>query len=289
MPGLGANVAGASNTAFSYGLTMRIATWNVNSVRARLERILTYLDSHQIDVLAMQETKVKDAAFPAEPFAAAGYELAHFGLDQWNGVAIASRVGLSDVATSLPGQPTWANKTGGRVAEARALGATCGGIRVWSLYIPHGRGLDDPHMTYKLAFLQALGDAAADWLADDADAPVALLGDFNVAPLDTDVWDMAVFDGATHVSPTERAAFQALASAGFREVSREFIAEPHTYTFWDYQQLRFPLNQGMRIDFAYLSPVLADRVSAVGIRRDQRKGKGASDHVPIDLDLGAPS
>jgi len=264
---------------------MRIATWNVNSIRARLERVLAYLDANQIDVLAMQETKVKDAAFPAEAFAAAGYKVAHFGLDQWNGVAIASRLGLDHVACGLPGQPTWSGRDGQSEVEARALGATCGGVRLWSLYVPHGRALDNPHLTYKLAFFEALRQAAATWLAADAGTQVGLLGDFNVAPVDSDVWDRSVFEGATHVSPAERAAFAALADAGYREVSREHLPEQHRYTFWDYQQLRFPRNEGMRIDFAYCSPALADRVSDVAICRDQRKGKGASDHVPVELTL----
>jgi len=264
---------------------MRIATWNVNSIRARLDRVLAYLDSRQVDVLAMQETKVKDAAFPSQGFSSAGYEVAHFGLDQWNGVAIASRVGLDQVERGLPGQPTWDGKAGEPVMEARALGATCGGVRLWSLYLPHGRALEDPHMTYKLAFFEALRQAAATWLAADAGTLVGLLGDFNVAPLDTDVWDITAFAGATHVSPAERAAFAALAKAGYREVSREYVPDQHRYTYWDYQKLRFPRNEGLRIDFAYCSPGLAERVSALAICRDERKGKGASDHVPLELDL----
>ncbi|MCL1898674.1 MAG: exodeoxyribonuclease III [Micrococcales bacterium] len=264
---------------------MRIATWNVNSIRARLDRVLAYLEGEQIDVLAMQETKVKDAAFPVAAFQAAGYEVAYQGVNQFNGVAIASRVGLTDVALSLPGQPAWTGPSGLSAQEPRALGATCGGVRLWSLYVPHGRALDNPHMAYKLAFYQALKKAAAVWLAADAVAQVALLGDFNVAPEDSDVWDVAAFAGATHVSAAERAAFAALADAGYREVSREFIAEPNSYTYWDYQQLRFQRNQGMRIDFAWCTPALADRVSAVRIQRDQRKGQSPSDHVPVELDL----
>jgi len=264
---------------------MRIATWNVNSIRARLDRVLAYLDSHQVDVLAMQETKVKDAAFPTQAFTSAGYAVAHFGLDQWNGVAIASRLGLDRVECGFPGQPTWGGRAGEPVLEARALGATCGGVRLWSLYVPHGRALGDPHMTYKLAFYEALRQAAAKWLAADAGAPVGLLGDFNVAPLDTDVWDTAVFEGATHVSPAERAAFAALAAAGYREVSRKHVPDEHRYTYWDYQRLRFPRNEGLRIDFAYCSPALANQINTVTICRDERKGKGASDHVPLEIDV----
>ncbi|MDR0627569.1 MAG: exodeoxyribonuclease III [Bifidobacteriaceae bacterium] len=264
---------------------MRIATWNVNSLRARLDRTLAYLESHQIDVLALQETKVKDADFPAEPFTAAGYKVAHFGYNQWNGVAVATRVGLADVQTSFPDQPTFAKPGSEPVLEARALGANCAGVTVWSLYVPHGRGQADPHMAYKLDFLRTLATDAAAWLAANPAAQIALVGDFNVAPLDTDVWDVSVFAGLTHISPAEREAFAALAKAGFREVTREHLPAEHLYTQWDYQALRFPRNEGMRIDFAYCSPALADRVSAVDIIRDERKGKGASDHVPVELTL----
>jgi exodeoxyribonuclease-3 len=265
---------------------MRIATWNVNSLRARQERVAAYLQRREVDVVALQETKVKDEAFPVDLFHQAGYEVAHWGVNQWNGVAIASRVGLEQAECGFPGQPTWA-KTGEPSLEARAVGATCGGVRVWSLYVPHGRGQDDPHMAYKLDFLAALRRTAASWLVDDSAAQVALLGDWNVAPLDTDVWDPAAFEGLTHTSPAERAAFGAFAAADYREVTREHIPADHAYTQWDYQQLRFPKNQGMRIDFAYCSPALADRVAGAFIDRDERKGKGASDHVPVEIDLPA--
>ncbi|MDR1186709.1 MAG: exodeoxyribonuclease III [Bifidobacteriaceae bacterium] len=264
---------------------MRIATWNVNSLRARLDRTLTYLREHQVDVLALQETKVKDAAFPIDAFTALGYEVAHFGLNQWNGVAVASRVGLTCVETSFPGQPAFAKAALTPVVEARALGAVCGGVTVWSLYVPHGRAQDDPHMAYKLAFLEALAHDAARWLSADPSAQIALVGDFNVAPLDTDVWDPSAFEGLTHTSPRERSALEELAAAGFREVAREHLPAEHLYTQWDYQQLRFPKNEGMRIDFAYCSPALADRVVAVEIVRDERKGKAPSDHVPVQLTL----
>jgi exodeoxyribonuclease-3 len=264
---------------------MRIASWNINSVRARLDRVLAYLSDRQIDVLALQETKVKDAIFPATPFEEAGYEVAHFGLSQWNGVALVSRVGIGDVRTSFHGQPGFCKTGEAPGLEARAIGGDCGGVTVWSLYVPHGRAQGDPHMAYKLRFLRALADDAVRWLRDDPLAQVALVGDFNVAPLDTDVWDPAVFEGQTHTSVEERAAFGALAEAGFREVTRDLVPAEHAYTFWDYQQLRFPKDQGMRIDFAYCSPALAARVTGVRIARDQRKGRGASDHVPVELDL----
>ena len=215
-------------------------------------------------------------------FEAAGYEIATFGFSQWNGVAILSRVGLDDVEPGFLEQPQFGEVP---AVEARALGATCGGVRVWSLYVPHGRALDNPHYAYKLAWLERLRQHAVDWVAADPAAKVALVGDWNVAPFDTDVWDMAVFEGQTHVSAPERAAFAAFADAGYTEVSREFIPDERKYTYWDYQQLRFPKNEGLRIDFAYTSPALTPLVRGVTIDRDERKGKGASDHVPVILDI----
>ena len=281
---------------------MRLATWNVNSVRTRVDRILAFLERENVDALAMQETKCRPEQFPLEAFAAAGYEVAVHGLNQWNGVAIASRVGLADVATSFPGQPAWAAKEGAQaVVEARALGATVGGsamaagsagtgparpgsepVRLWSLYVPNGRELAHPHYEYKLAWLEALRRSVIDWLADAPDRALALAGDWNVAPRDEDVWDMSVFEGATHVSAPERAALAALSRAGLTEVTRERVTN---YTYWDYQRLRFPRNEGMRIDFVYGSAALAARVTGAAIDRDERKGKGASDHVPVIVDL----
>ncbi|WP_125772827.1 exodeoxyribonuclease III [Antribacter gilvus] len=285
---------------------MRIATWNVNSIRTRVDRVVAFLERSGTDVLAIQESKCRDDQFPSAAFQAAGYEVARTGFSQWNGVAIASRVGLDDVATSFPGQPGFAKEAvvpdaGGEVplagdtpasgtlldvpppVEARALGATCGGVRVWSLYVPHGRALGDPHYTYKLAWLEALRAAAQGWA--EPGAQVALMGDWNVIPLDTDVWDVTKFAGHTHVTPAERDAFAAFGAAGYTEVSREFVPAEHTYTYWDYQQLAFPKNKGLRIDFAYLTPALRARTTGVTIDREERKGKGASDHVPVIVDL----
>jgi len=261
---------------------MRLATWNINSIRARADRALAFLEREDIDVLALQETKCKDAQFPREAFEAAGYEIATFGFSQWNGVAILSRVGLADVEPGFIEQPPFGEVP---AVEARALGATCGGVRVWSLYVPHGRALDNPHYAYKLAWLERLRQHAVDWVAADPGAKIALVGDWNVAPTDTDVWDMAVFEGQTHVSVPEREAFAAFAAAGYTEVSREFIPDERKYTYWDYQQLRFPKNEGLRIDFAYTSPGLTPLVRGVTIDRDERKGKGASDHVPVILEI----
>ena len=267
---------------------MRLATWNVNSLRSRLDRVLEWLEASDIDVLALQETKVADDAFPAMPFEAIGYEVAHRGFDQWNGVAVASRVGLAEVTAGFPGVPPWGEPPR---AEARALGVTCAGVRVWSLYVPNGRGLDDPHLQYKLDWLAALRAAGSGWLAERPDSPVALVGDFNIAPTDEDVWDPAYFADKTHTSPAERAAFAALVEAGFADVVRPHTAEPGTFTYWDYQQLRFPKKQGMRIDFVLASPALAARVSNAWIDRQQRKpkasatGQGPSDHAPVIVEL----
>ena len=259
---------------------MLLATWNVNSIRARADRVLDWLDRTGVDVLAMQETKCRDEQFPHLAFEAAGYEVAHLGRNQWNGVAIASRVGLADVEAGFPGQPTWGDPP---TAEARALGATCGGVRLWSLYVPNGRDLANPHYEYKLAWLAALRAAAAGWLGAEPGAKVALAGDWNIAPRDEDVWDMAAFDGATHVSAAERAAFAAFAEAGFADPVRDRV--PGIYTYWDYKQLRFPRNEGMRIDFTLTSPALTQRVAGARIERNERKGKGPSDHVPVVLEI----
>ncbi|CAM2920016.1 exodeoxyribonuclease III [Actinomyces slackii] len=269
---------------------MRLATWNVNSIRTRVDRVLAFLERESIDALAMQEIKCRPEQFPSEPFQAAGYELAIHGLNQWNGVAIASRIGLDDVVRSFPDQPAWASTQDGEaVVEARALGATVGAasgssrpVRLWSLYVPNGRELTHPHYSYKLAWLDRLRDAVGTWMEADPDLDLALVGDWNVAPLDQDVWDMAAFEGATHVSGAERRAFAAFETVGMSEVTRERVTN---YTYWDYQKLRFPRNEGMRIDFAYASPSLAARVSGAAIDRDERKGKGASDHVPVIIEV----
>lgn len=261
---------------------MRIATWNVNSIRARVDRVIAWLERSNVDVLAIQETKAKDAQFPYERFREIGYEVVHHGLNQWNGVAIASRVGISDVQIGFDQMPGWGEPL---APEARAIGATCAGVRVWSLYVPNGRTLDDPHLPYKLQWLQVLRQQAIAWVAAHPDTPLALTGDWNIAPQDDDVWDMEVFEGSTHVSPPERAAFAAFLDAGFVDVVRPHTPGPGVYTYWDYQRLRFPKRQGMRIDFVLGSPAFAARVSSAAIDREERKGKGASDHAPVIVDL----
>ncbi len=261
---------------------MRLATWNVNSIRSRAERVAAWLERRDVDVLALQETKCRDDQFPEMPFQALGYEVAHVGFSQWNGVAILSRVGIEDVEVGFPGQPCWGDD---EVTEARALGASCGGVRVWSLYVPNGRTLTDPHYRYKLSWLAALRETAGTWLTEDPSAQVALVGDWNIAPQDDDVWDPRVFAHSTHVSEPERAAFRAIVDAGYADVVRPHTPGPGVYTYWDYTQLRFPRREGMRIDFVLGSPALAARVEGALIDREERKGKGASDHAPVVVDL----
>jgi exodeoxyribonuclease-3 len=271
---------------------MRLATWNVNSIRTRVDRVVDWLSRAEVDVLAMQETKCTDAQFPTMPFAALGYDVAHVGLNQWNGVAIASRVGLDNVEIGFDGQPTWSGQPEVEAsAEARALGATCGGVRVWSLYVPNGRTLDDPHYAYKLDWLAALRSTAAGWLADDPSTAIALVGDWNIAPTDEDVWDAAAFAGRTHVSEPERAAFNSIVDARFADVVRPFAPGPGAYTYWDYTQLSFQKRRGMRIDFILGSPALAQRVTHAEIVKDERRPgkKGSiapSDHAPVLVELG---
>lgn len=261
---------------------VRLGTWNVNSMRARADRVMDWLRRHDVDVLAIQETKCRDDQFPYPSFQAAGYEVAHVGYSQWNGVAIASRIGLDDVTVGFPGMPRWGDPP---AAEARALAATCHGVRVWSLYVPNGRDLADPQLAYKLDWLARLREAGKDWLTEAPQSQIALVGDWNVAPRDEDVWDMARFADSTHVSPPERAAFQGVVEAGFADVVRPQAPGPGVYTYWDYTQLRFPRKEGMRIDFILASPALASRVRGASIDREERKGKGASDHAPVMVDL----
>ncbi|WP_404385571.1 exodeoxyribonuclease III [Knoellia locipacati] len=258
---------------------MRIATWNVNSIRSRIDRVEAWLQRTDVDVLAIQETKCREDQFPFERFADLGYAVAHHGLNQWNGVAIASRVGLDDVSRGFPDLPHWGEPA---VEEARAIGATCNGIRLWSLYVPNGRHITDPHMQYKLAWLDTLRVQTAAWAAEEV--PFALMGDWNIAPQDDDVWSMEYYLDKSHVSPSERAAFQAVLDAGVSDVVRPHT-EPGTFTYWDYQRLAFQKRRGMRIDFILASDPLARRVQGAAIDREERKGQGASDHAPVVIEV----
>ena len=264
---------------------MRIASWNVNSIRARVERVVDYLVRDDVDVLCMQEIKCRETQFPFEQFTAAGYDVVLHGLNQWNGVAIASRLPITDVRVGFDKMPGFGapGDDGSLPLEARALAATINDVRLWSLYVPNGRELDHPHFTYKLAWLDALAHDTRAWLAAHPEQPLALLGDWNVAPFDHDVWDMAEFVGSTHVSQAERDAFFAFENVGLADVVRPLV--PDGYTYWDYKQLRFPRNEGMRIDFIMANPAFAELVTDAHIARDERKGDGPSDHVPVVVDL----
>jgi exodeoxyribonuclease-3 len=226
----------------------------------------------------MQEIKCKPDQFPYKAFEDAGYQITMHGLNQWNGVAFASKIPAEDVEIGFSGMPDFKE-----VQEARAIAATFDGIRLWSLYVPNGRTLDDPHFPYKLEWLDRLAAVTAETLENEPDQPLALMGDFNIAPLDTDVWDINFFAGSTHVTPEERQAFEAFEQIGLQDVVRPRI--PEGYTYWDYQQLRFPRNEGMRIDFILGSESFAEKVKSASIERDERKGEGPSDHVPVIVEI----
>ncbi|MFF5128619.1 exodeoxyribonuclease III [Streptomyces syringium] len=257
---------------------MRIATWNVNSITARLPRLLAWLESSGTDVLCVQETKCTAEQFPTDELRELGYEAAVNATGRWNGVALLSRVGLEDVVTGLPGGPGYEG-----VQEPRAIAATCGGARVWSVYVPNGREIGHDHYSYKLLWLEALRDAVAADAA--AERPFAVLGDYNIAPTDEDVFDPAVFEGATHVTPAERAALAALRDTGLSDVVPRPLKYDRPYTYWDYRQLCFPKNRGMRIDLVYGNAPFAGAVKDAYVDREERKGKGASDHAPVVVDL----
>jgi len=261
---------------------MRIATWNINSIRARIDRLTAWLARSDVDVVAIQETKIPDEKFPTERFTELGYQVAHHGTNQWNGVAVLSRVGLDDVQVGVPGLPTWGDPA---VSEARSVSALCSGVRMWSLYVPNGRAIGDPHYDYKLQWLAAVRDYAAKQLVDQPDAQIAFCGDFNIAPTDDDIWSVDYYRNSTHVTPPERQAFSALVDAGFTDVVRPFTPGPGVYTYWDYTQLSFQKRRGMRIDFALASPALAGRVTGALIDREERKGKLPSDHAPVIVEL----
>ena len=264
---------------------MRVATWNVNSIRSRVGRVVDWAMREDVDVLAMQEIKCTEAQFPFEAFSEAGYEVELHGLSQWNGVAIASRLPMTDVSIGFPTAPGFGKPLddGTLPQEARAIGATVEGVRLWSLYVPNGRELDNPHYSYKLEWLANLATETRAWLAAEPDLPLALMGDFNIAPFDHDVWDIAAFAGKTHVSQPERDAFAALEAAGLTDALRSRGVEG--YTYWDYQQLRFPRNEGMRIDFILGSRAFDALVTDARIIREERKGDAPSDHVPVVVDL----
>jgi exodeoxyribonuclease-3 len=267
---------------------MRIATWNVNSLKARMEKVSWWLERARPDVLLIQETKLADADAPVAVFRDAGYELAHHGEGQWNGVAIASRVGVGEVETNfgLPLHPARTSEAGDDepLAEARMIAATCGGVRVVSLYAPNGRSVGSLFYAAKLAWYGRL----LDWLERAADPaePLVMGGDFNVAPEDLDVWDPAACHGGTHVSPPEREAFARLRGWGLEDAYRLHHPEPGRYTWWDYRAGAFHKNFGMRIDHLLVTQPVAGRTVWAEIDREARKGKPIpSDHAPLVVDL----
>jgi exodeoxyribonuclease-3 len=256
---------------------MRIATWNVNSVKQRLPRLLPWLDERQPDVVCLQETKLADDAFAAlfgDELSDRGYAVAVHGETAWNGVAILSRAGLEDVVRGIPGGPGFPEP------EARAVSATCGGVRVTSVYVPNGRSPDSDHYQYKLEWLAALRDM----VAPDA-ATSAVCGDINIAPTDEDVFDPEAYAGHTHVTPPERAALAGLEALGLHDVVRDRWPTERVFSYWDYRAGMFHQDLGMRIDLILAGGEVAGRVQAAWIDRKARKGKGPSDHAPVIVDL----
>ena len=253
---------------------LRIATWNVNSLAARMPRVTAWLDQVAPDVVCLQETKATDAAFPAAELEALGYEAAATGDGAYNGVAILSRVGLDDVARGFEGEPGFPDP------ERRSIAATCGGVRVWSVYVPNGRTVEDPHYEYKLAWLASLRDA----VAAGPDATV-VCGDMNIAPTDADVFDPDAYVGQTHVTPPERAALAELTKLGLHDVVRDRWPNERVFSYWDYRAGMFHQDLGMRIDLVLAGAPVAERVKAAWVDRQARKGTGPSDHAPVIIDI----
>ena len=256
---------------------MRIATWNVNSIKQRVPRLLPWLDGRRPDVLCLQETKCADDALAellGDALAERGYQVAAHGEAAWNGVAILSRVGLEDVVSGLADAPGFPHP------EARAVSATCDGIRVHSVYVPNGRVPDSDHYEYKLAWLAALRAVVA-----AGPGPAVVCGDMNIAPTDEDVFDPDAYVGQTHVTPREREALGELQALGLRDVVRDRWPHERVFTYWDYRAGMFHQDLGMRIDLILASDPVADRVRAAWVDRHARKGTGPSDHAPVIVDL----
>jgi exodeoxyribonuclease-3 len=256
---------------------VRVATWNVNSVKQRMPRLLPWLEQRQPDVVCLQETKLVDDAFHqllGAELASRGYSVALHGEAQWNGVAILSRIGLEEIVLGIPGAPGFPDP------EARAVSATCGGVRIHSVYVPNGREPDSEHYHYKLAWLAALREMVR---AGPPDAIVC--GDMNIAPTDADVFDPDAYIGQTHVTPPERAALAELGALGLHDVVRDRWPTERVFTYWDYRAGMFHQDLGMRIDLVLASAPVADRVRAAWVDRQARKGKGPSDHAPVIVDL----
>ena len=257
---------------------MKIVTWNVNSLKARMPRVEQWIAEHSPDVLLLQETKLADSAFPAGAFELLGYESAYHGNGRWNGVAILSRVGISDVRAGF------VDDVVGSIDECRLIAAMCGGVRVMSVYVPNGRTVDSEHYVAKLEWLRRLR-VELDQCCTTTDS-IAILGDFNIAPEDRDVWDIAAFDGMTHVTERERAALQSLISWGLTDAMRSLHPdEPGPFTWWDYRAGSFHKGWGMRIDLALVSEPVRARLTAAYRDREARKGPQPSDHAPVVIEL----
>lgn len=254
---------------------MRLVTWNVNSLTARLPRVTEWIEVNEPDVLCMQETKQSDQAFPEEVFTELGYQSAHHGDGRWNGVAIVSRVGLEAVRRGFDSPED--------DLGTRLVAADCGGVRVHSVYVPNGRSLDSEHYVGKLAWLDRLLRLLEETC--DPEGMVAVCGDFNVAPDDRDVWDPEHFVGATHVSQQERSALQAILDWGLDDVFRSQHRDEQVFSWWDYRGGDFHQGRGMRIDLVLLSWALAHGVTETKIDRDARKGKKPSDHAPVVVEV----
>jgi exodeoxyribonuclease-3 len=254
---------------------VKLATWNVNSVRARLERVLGWIDEHRPDVLCLQETKVEDPKFPSEPFSARGYAIATFGQKTYNGVAILSRTPLLDIERGFG--------DGVEDPQARFLCATTCGIRVASAYVPNGQAVGSDKFAYKLRWLERLCGYVTRTL--DPKTPSLLCGDFNVAPTDLDVWDPAVWEGQVLFTREEREALERVREAGLVDLLRHLHPSGAHFTWWDYRQLAFPKNLGLRIDHIFVTPVLAAKATGVHVDREARKGKLPSDHAPVVAEL----
>jgi exodeoxyribonuclease III len=261
---------------------VRLATWNVNSVLARMPRLLDWLAEVGPDVLCLQE--LKTAEIPTDGLAALGYDLAVHASGRWNGVAILSRVGIADVRRGLLDEPGYQpDDAMFEATETRAVAATCAGLRVWSVYVPNGREPGHLHYAYKLRWLEALRGTMEEELASHP--ALAVLGDFNIAPTDADVWDPQVFVASTHVTPPERDRLAALRDLGLRDVLPRALKYDTPFTYWDYRAGMFHKNQGMRIDLVLATSAVADTVTDAYVDRNARKGTGPSDHAPVVVDL----
>ena len=256
-----------------------LATWNVNSISPRMPRLLEWLERLRPDVVCLQETKIADEKLPRLELSGLGYEVVAAGKDQWNGVAIVSRLGISHVTTGLTGDAGWEGNV-----EARAVGANCGPLRVWSLYVPNGREPGHPHYAYKLRWLEALRAVAVAEL--QRGEPLALCGDFNVAPSDADVWDPAAFTNSTHVTPPEREALAELRGLGFHDIMPRPLKHDYPFTYWDYRAGNFHKDLGMRIDLVYVNDALRSKVQDAYVDRDMRTGTMPSDHAPVVVRFG---